>query len=126
MKNMNDEALAAQEAKLRDHPLLRRFAESRRKMALDPHRPLYHFVSPESTMNDPNGLCYMRQSIGQACINSHDAPLTRWSGNFIARFWLRIAATPRCQVCCRGWTKASKEVPDELTRKRQTRRTTLA
>lgn len=54
----NGEALAVQEAKLRDHPLLRRFAESRRKMASDPYRPLYHFVSPESTLNDPNGLCF--------------------------------------------------------------------
>jgi beta-fructofuranosidase len=55
---VRDEALAAQEAKLREHPLLRRFAESRRKMAPDPYRPLYHFVSPESTLNDPNGLCF--------------------------------------------------------------------
>jgi len=58
MKKMKDEALVAQEAKLRDHPLWRRFAESRRKLAADPFRPLYHFVSPESTMNDPNGLCF--------------------------------------------------------------------
>ncbi|MCX6982157.1 MAG: glycoside hydrolase family 32 protein [Verrucomicrobia bacterium] len=55
---VKDEALAAQEAKLRDHPLLRRFAESRRKLAADPYRPLYHFVTPESTLNDPNGLCF--------------------------------------------------------------------
>ena len=35
-----------------------RFAESRRRLAaVDPHRPLYHFSSPESYMNDPNGLC---------------------------------------------------------------------
>ncbi len=27
-------------------------------MAADPYRPLYHYVSPESTMNDPNGLCF--------------------------------------------------------------------
>jgi beta-fructofuranosidase len=52
------EALAAQEAKLRDNPFIQRFAESRRKMAADPYRPLYHFVSPESSLNDPNGLCF--------------------------------------------------------------------
>ncbi len=52
---MKDEALAAQEAKLRDNPFMRRFVESRRKLAADPYRPLYHFVSPESTLNDPNG-----------------------------------------------------------------------
>jgi beta-fructofuranosidase len=51
-------ALAAQEEQLRANPLLSRFAESRRQLAADPYRPLYHFVSPESTMNDPNGLCF--------------------------------------------------------------------
>ena len=35
-----------------------RFAESRRTLSADPYRPLYHFVSPESTLNDPNGLCF--------------------------------------------------------------------
>ena len=47
-----------QEAQLITNPLLVRFAESRRKLAADPHRPLYHYVSPEGTMNDPNGLCF--------------------------------------------------------------------
>lgn len=50
--------LAEQEAQLEDNPVLKRFAESRRRLAGDPWRPLYHFVSPESTMNDPNGLCF--------------------------------------------------------------------
>ena len=50
--------LAEQEAELADNPLLRRFAESRAAMADDPHRPLYHFVSPENLLNDPNGLCF--------------------------------------------------------------------
>lgn len=50
----------AQKEQIRDHPLLRRFAESRRTLSADPHRPTYHFVSPESTMNDPNGLCLWR------------------------------------------------------------------
>lgn len=57
---VKDQALASQEAILRDHPLLRRFAESRRKLAADRYRPAYHFVSPESTMNDPNGLCFWK------------------------------------------------------------------
>ena len=52
------ETLAEQEKELEQNPLLKRFAESRRKQASDPYRPLYHFVSPESTLNDPNGLCY--------------------------------------------------------------------
>jgi|GEM_PF-122058 len=52
------EALQDQEAQLKTNPLVLRFAESRRKMAGDPHRPIYHFVSPEGGLNDPNGLCF--------------------------------------------------------------------
>jgi len=51
-------ALAEQEAELTDNLLMRRFAESRAAMAEDPHRPLYHFVSPENLHNDPNGLSF--------------------------------------------------------------------
>ena len=47
-----------QEEQLETNPIIQRFAISRRKMADDPHRPTYHFVSPESSMNDPNGLCF--------------------------------------------------------------------
>ena len=52
------DTLAEQEAQLSDNPMLQRMAESRRAMEGDPHRPLYHFVSPENTLNDPNGLCF--------------------------------------------------------------------
>ena len=52
------DTLEEQEAELRTNPLVRRFAASRLKLAADPYRPVYHFVSPESTMNDPNGLCF--------------------------------------------------------------------
>jgi beta-fructofuranosidase len=48
----------AQEAQLATNPLMLRFAESRKKLAKDPHRPAYHYVNPESTLNDPNGLCF--------------------------------------------------------------------
>ena len=40
--------------------LLRRFAESRQKLSVDRYRPLYHFVSPECGLNDPNGICFWR------------------------------------------------------------------
>jgi beta-fructofuranosidase len=50
--------LKDQEAELKDNPLMIRFAESRKKMASDPFRPTFHFVSPESTLNDPNGLSF--------------------------------------------------------------------
>jgi beta-fructofuranosidase len=49
--------LTEQEVQLAENPLLARFAASRRKLDADRHRPRYHYVSPESTMNDPNGLC---------------------------------------------------------------------
>ena len=52
------DTLDAQEAQLRDNPLVRRMTASRKALAGDPHRPLYHFVSPESKLNDPNGLCF--------------------------------------------------------------------
>jgi sucrose-6-phosphate hydrolase SacC (GH32 family) len=50
--------LREQEAQLEANPLVQRFAESRRQMAADRYRPQYHYVSPESGMNDPNGLCF--------------------------------------------------------------------
>ncbi len=52
------DSLTEQEAQLAANPMLQRFAESRQRLASDIHRPLYHFVSPESTLNDPNGLCF--------------------------------------------------------------------
>jgi len=52
------ETLAEQEEQLKTNPLMRRFAESRKRLAADRYRPAYHFVSPESQMNDPHGLCF--------------------------------------------------------------------
>ena len=53
-------ALDEQERQLKENPLMLRFAASRAKMAADPYRPLFHFVSPEGSLNDPNGLCRWR------------------------------------------------------------------
>ena len=50
--------LAEQENQLKTNPLMLRFAESRKRQTSDKYRPIYHFVSPESTLNDPNGLCF--------------------------------------------------------------------
>jgi len=50
--------LAEQQAQLATNPMMERFHQSRQRLASDPHRPLYHFVSPESGLNDPNGLCF--------------------------------------------------------------------
>lgn len=53
-----NEVRAEQEAGLRQDATMRHFAESRRQLAADPYRPVYHFVSPESRLNDPNELCF--------------------------------------------------------------------
>lgn len=50
--------LEEEEKELKTNVLMLRFAQSRKKMAADPYRPAYHFVSPENMMNDPNGLCF--------------------------------------------------------------------
>lgn len=50
--------LSEQEKELKTNPLLLRFQESRKKLASDPYRPIYHYVNPEGNLNDPNGLCY--------------------------------------------------------------------
>ncbi|MNK10165.1 Levanase precursor [compost metagenome] len=52
--------LAAQEKELKNDPLLKRFAKSRQDLAVDKHRPFYHFISPEGRLNDPNGLSYWK------------------------------------------------------------------
>ena len=57
-KMVFSETLAEQERELETNELILRFAASRKKLASIPHRPAYHFVSPENMMNDPNGLCF--------------------------------------------------------------------
>ncbi len=52
------ETLAEQEEELKTNELMLRFAASRLRHAADPYRPTYHFVSPESRLNDGNGLCF--------------------------------------------------------------------
>lgn len=50
--------LAEQEAALATNPLMQRLLASRESYAGLRHRPAYHYVNPESTLNDPNGLCF--------------------------------------------------------------------
>jgi len=52
--------LQEQEVQLKTNPLVLRFIESRKKMAGDPYRPIYHYVNPENRLNDPNGLCFWK------------------------------------------------------------------
>ncbi len=51
-------SLAEQEEALKTDPQMLRFAASRKRLSADRYRPAYHFVSPESQLNDPNGLCF--------------------------------------------------------------------
>ena len=57
-RQLFSETLAEQEQELKTNAQMLRFAESRKKLAADRYRPAYHFVSPESQLNDPNGLCF--------------------------------------------------------------------
>ncbi len=50
--------LEEQEEQLKTNPLMMRFKKSRQQEARHPHYPFYHFVSPESSLNDPNGLSF--------------------------------------------------------------------
>jgi beta-fructofuranosidase len=50
--------LPEQEEELKANSLLQRFADARKRQAKDRYRPIYHYVNPESTLNDPNGLCF--------------------------------------------------------------------
>ncbi len=54
--------LKEQEAQLKTNPLMLRLIESRKKLAADKFRPIYHYVNPEGTLNDPNGLCYWKDN----------------------------------------------------------------
>ena len=50
--------LEEQESQLATNPLMQQFAEARKKLASDRYRPIFHYVNPEGSLNDPNGLCF--------------------------------------------------------------------
>ena len=52
------DTLEEQEAQLKTNPLMQRLTEYRKRYDDDPYRPIYHYVNPENTLNDPNGLCF--------------------------------------------------------------------
>ncbi|MDE0140500.1 MAG: glycoside hydrolase family 32 protein [Caldilineaceae bacterium] len=52
------ETLAEQEVALEANPLLQRLHAYRKRYEGDLHRPIYHYVNPENTLNDPNGLSF--------------------------------------------------------------------
>lgn len=50
--------LEEQEEQLKTNPLMLRLNKSRENLSSHPYRPIYHYVNPEGTLNDPNGLSY--------------------------------------------------------------------
>ena len=54
------DTLEEQEAQLKTNPLMQRLIASRRKLASDRYRPIYHYVNPEGKLNDANGLCFWK------------------------------------------------------------------
>ena len=52
------DTLPEQEARLETNSLMQRLLAYRKRYEGDPHRPIYHYVNPENTLNDPNGLCF--------------------------------------------------------------------
>ena len=50
--------LEEQREQLRSDEMMLRFVASRKMLSADRYRPSYHYVNPESILNDPNGLCY--------------------------------------------------------------------
>ena len=54
------DTLEEQEAQLRANPLVRRLIESRKSVAGERYRPIYHYINPEHTLNDPNGLYFWK------------------------------------------------------------------
>ena len=52
--------LKEQFEQLKNDQQMARFAKSRKRLAIDPYRPVYHYVNPEGPLNDPNGLCYWK------------------------------------------------------------------
>lgn len=54
------DTLEEQEEQLKTNPLMLRLIESRKKWEGEKYRPIYHYINPEGTLNDPNGLCFWK------------------------------------------------------------------
>ncbi len=52
--------LNEQTRQLQVSPIIKRMKAARAAKTSDRYRPLYHFVNPENTLNDPNGLCFWK------------------------------------------------------------------
>ena len=59
-KNNYPDSFPEQIKSLEKDSILERLHQSRLTYKDDPYRPVYHYVNPENTLNDPNGLCYWK------------------------------------------------------------------
>lgn len=57
-KPVYSENAEEQERQLQSDEQLHDFRRLRRSLQNDPFRPVYHFVRPSGSINDPNGLCF--------------------------------------------------------------------
>lgn len=109
------DTLQEQEAQLKENPMMQRFAVSRHKMSEDPYRPIYHFVSPESNMNDPNGLCFWqgRWHLFYQGYPPEETPRQHWghtvSDDLIHWRDLPYAIYPSPEKCCWSGTTLVEE-----------------
>jgi len=90
---------------LKTDPQVLRFAESRKRLATDPYRPAYHYVNPEGTLNDPNGLCFWqgRYHLFYQAYPPED-PRQHWghavSDDLVHWKDLPLAIYPGLEMCC--------------------------
>ena len=97
--------LAEQLDQLKTDPQVLRFAESRKKLAADPYRPLYHYVNPQGMLNDPNGLCFWqgRYHLFYQAYPPED-PRQHWghavSDDLVHWKDLPLAIYPGPEMCC--------------------------
>jgi beta-fructofuranosidase len=97
--------LEEQLEELKTDGLMLRFAESRRQLSSDPYRPLYHYVNPEGTLNDPNGLCFWngRYHLFYQAYPPED-PRQHWghaiSDDLVRWRDLPLAIYPGIEECC--------------------------
>ena len=94
------ETLAEQEAALETNPLLLRLHAYRKRYESDPHRPIYHYVNPENTLNDPNGFCFW-QDRWHLFYHRPAAPKTR----------VNTGATPSAMISSTGRTCPTPSTP---------------
>ena len=59
-KHNYPDSFSEQIKSLEKDSILERLNQSRLIYKDDPYRPIYHYVNPENTLNDPNGLCYWK------------------------------------------------------------------